>query len=616
MAVVAVLVQLVALVGLAIGSPGAMATSPATTTGTAPAAGAGVSAGAGVPSTVPAPDPGSQLIDCSQAGAPLVVTVSSHLDPSCTYTGGIRIIASDVVLDCQGALVQSAPGGGGVGIAVSTSVDVTMTHDLVRNCRVSGFLDSMLITRTGIPALLPGHEFDHTLSDVVIEDSEVSDSHGVGIYVDGYVSDVTIRNVRVTHAGSSGIYLEAGSRHNAVTGNVIDDNGFTENAGDGQLTVLGGLQFRFWGIGREGLSIDGSSDNTISGNSFSGNSAGGVFLYTNCGEYKDDPGWFERRSGADGNVIEANTFDGGITGVWVGSRMGENTAPMECSDTPYVTGPLLSVTLDRATNTTVRANAFHDVTYGVHVEDDGTQVLDNTFSGPSGAYHAVVIGTRVRTTALDRPVTGTVVSGNVSTIVGNPSPFRWVHGFRDLTVTGNRALGRTVGICAGQELPHLQFIFVLAVAYEPPGSPVTPRPPGLTMPLLGPLPACAPSPTPTVVPGVGTVVEGDTGTTTVAVPVTLSAPSDQTVTARWTTLAVSGAPGDQGDAITDYVPVSGTVTFEPGQTTATAVITVVGDARPEPDEYVVVSFAQPTNARMGGFWGLGFAVIANDDPSA
>ena len=32
----------------------------------------------------------------------------------------------------------------------------------------------------------------------MIEDSEVSDSHGVGIYVDGYVSDVTIRGVKVT----------------------------------------------------------------------------------------------------------------------------------------------------------------------------------------------------------------------------------------------------------------------------------------------------------------------------------------------------------------------------------------------------------------------------------
>ncbi|MGZ4728598.1 MAG: hypothetical protein ACXWB2_12825 [Acidimicrobiales bacterium] len=38
-----------------------------------------------------------------------------------------------------------------------------------------------------------------------------------------------------------------------------------------------------------------------------------------------------------------------------------------------------------------------------------------------------------------------------------------------------------------------------------------------------------------------------------------------------------------------------------------------GDTVVEPDEYVVVSFHHPTNATMGGFWGLGFGVITNDD---
>jgi hypothetical protein len=33
----------------------------------------------------------------------------------------------------------------------------------------------------------------------------------------------------------------------------------------------------------------------------------------------------------------------------------------------------------------------------------------------------------------------------------------------------------------------------------------------------------------------------------------------------------------------------------------------------EPDEYFVVQFGNPTNATMGGFWGLGFGGILNDD---
>jgi hypothetical protein len=42
-------------------------------------------------------------------------------------------------------------------------------------------------------------------------------------------------------------------------------------------------------------------------------------------------------------------------------------------------------------------------------------------------------------------------------------------------------------------------------------------------------------------------------------------------------------------------------------------VTVLGDTTPEPDELVVISFLNPVNARMGGFWGLAFAGIADDD---
>ena len=83
----------------------------------------------------------------------------------------------------------------------------------------------------------------------------------------------------------------------------------------------------FWGVGREGLAVDGSYENVITGNAFFGNSNGGLFLYKNCGEYPDSGRYFERRHHADDNLIEGNTFVGGRNGVWVGSRMGENTLP-------------------------------------------------------------------------------------------------------------------------------------------------------------------------------------------------------------------------------------------------------------------------------------------------
>ena len=60
---------------------------------------------------------------------------------------------------------------------------------------------------------------------------------------------------------------------------------------------------------------------------------------------------------------------------------------------------------------------------------------------------------------------------------------------------------------------------------------------------------------------------------------------------------------------------SGTVvtTIPPGITRNRSVVSVNGDILFEPDEYVVVSFHNPTNAVMGGFYGLGVGIIQNDD---
>ena len=128
-----------------------------------------------------------------------------------------------------------------------------------------------------------------------------------------------------------------------------------------------------------------------------GNSAGGIFLYKNCGEYPDRPRYFERRDHADRNLIEGNTFLGGRNGVWVGSRMAENTLPMDCTDPAYVDQPARRVVLDHAADNVVRGNAFYDVTYGVRVEDDRTTVEGNTFAGSGPDRHAVIIGTPDRT---------------------------------------------------------------------------------------------------------------------------------------------------------------------------------------------------------------------------
>jgi hypothetical protein len=123
----------------------------------------------------------------------------------------------------------------------------------------------------------------------------------------------------------------------------------------------------------------------------------------------------------------------------------------------------------------------------------------------------------------------------------------------------------------------------------------------------------------TVLPGNGIVAAPATGTADLAVSVSLAAPSTSTVTVAWNTLFVPGQPTDPWlgpeALVTDYTPSTGTVTFTPGQTSALIHIPVLADSRPEsPDEYLIVSFHDPTHAHLGGFWGLGFGVITPVSP--
>lgn len=482
---------------------------------------------AGLLALAPAPTASAAVIDCSQAGVRTILTASAELDPSCTYTAGFEITASNVTLDCQGAKVAAPIDAAGVTILIRTPVDVAMANVTVRDCDVSGSTNAIRVTRDGFRTLPEGGEFEHPTSNIVLDGNVVHDTRGVGIFVDGYVSDVTIRNGEVRRTGSSGIYLETGSKQNLVADNVIVDNGYRENGAGGQPFDLGGTKVWFWGTGREGISIDGSYENEIVGNVFARNSAGGIFLYKNCGEYPDrNPGrWFERRDHARDNLIRSNTFEGGRNGVWIGSRMGENVLPMECSDPAYVDEPGKTIVLDHAERTTVRNNTFTDVTYGIRVEDDDATIEGNRFEASSPDHHAIVVGTPYRTEVLDRPVSDPVLRGNVAEIAGNDSPYRWVHGIESEQVEGNTALGEEVGICEGEPLPRDLFVMTIAVALALPDGSAPPTP-DLTVDTLGALPSCWADPTPS-----------------------------STTTTTTTTTAPSGTPPPAA------VPVSGTVAY-------------------------------------------------------
>jgi hypothetical protein len=115
------------------------------------------------------------------------------------------------------------------------------------------------------------------------------------------------------------------------------------------------------------------------------------------------------------------------------------------------------------------------------------------------------------------------------------------------------------------------------------------------------------------------VVEGNGGTTDAVFTVRLSGPSSQAVTAHYATAemtpgGVTGAPVYPATSGSDFLPVDGTLTFAPGQTSLTVAVPVVGDKLVEADEQFALVISDPVNATAGtsGLTGA-VATIVNDD---
>jgi hypothetical protein len=102
------------------------------------------------------------------------------------------------------------------------------------------------------------------------------------------------------------------------------------------------------------------------------------------------------------------------------------------------------------------------------------------------------------------------------------------------------------------------------------------------------------------------VAEGNSGSTNMLFPVTLSQASATTVTVHY---AVSGGSATSG---VDYVlGGTGTLTFAPGSTTQNITVSVIGDTQVEPDENVLLTLSAPSGATLGVATAAG--MILNDD---
>ncbi len=104
---------------------------------------------------------------------------------------------------------------------------------------------------------------------------------------------------------------------------------------------------------------------------------------------------------------------------------------------------------------------------------------------------------------------------------------------------------------------------------------------------------------PTVSVGNTFDVEGNSGTTTANVPVTLNHPYPAPVTVHYATAVGGGTTAaTKATAGSDYTTKSGTLTIPANTTSATIPISVIGDTKLEQNEAFLVNLSAPTNATL------------------
>ena len=127
--------------------------------------------------------------------------------------------------------------------------------------------------------------------------------------------------------------------------------------------------------------------------------------------------------------------------------------------------------------------------------------------------------------------------------------------------------------------------------------------------LMHDVPTSPPPPPPPSAPSVaiGNVskAEGNSGLTELAFTVTLSEASSSVVTVGFATQSGTATTGQ------DFQSAIGSLQFDPGVTSRTITVQVIGDATFEPDETFAVTLADAVGATIAD--GTGIATIANDD---
>jgi hypothetical protein len=104
-------------------------------------------------------------------------------------------------------------------------------------------------------------------------------------------------------------------------------------------------------------------------------------------------------------------------------------------------------------------------------------------------------------------------------------------------------------------------------------------------------------------------LEGNTGTTNFFFAVTLNGLTEKVTTVHW---ATANGTATAALYLSDYTAASGTLTFNPGETSKTIIVKVNGDVWYEKDETFTITLSEPINATLDAAKSTGTGTIIND----
>ncbi|MFK7914599.1 MAG: DUF1566 domain-containing protein, partial [Pseudomonadales bacterium] len=124
----------------------------------------------------------------------------------------------------------------------------------------------------------------------------------------------------------------------------------------------------------------------------------------------------------------------------------------------------------------------------------------------------------------------------------------------------------------------------------------------------------APQPdVPALFAGKARIAEGDSGVSELRIPVLLSEPAS-TLTGSITVDYAVTSPNQHATPGVDFEPVSGSLTFAPGDRRQSVAVNIIGDAEVERNEFLNITLSNPSaNSRLGRAMNL--ATIYDDEPT-